>query len=92
MGGLLGEPIGYKRRLTADDDLNNIKEQGRYAYGNSVIPTNGIGELVTLYVFVEKLRGDIIQFALSAGDGNLYIRIGRVSGSWTDWKIIFSLI
>lgn len=93
MGGLLGNPLGFKRRLYASDNLNNITD-GIYSYINANDPENKYGtESNTLLIQITTNgREDCWQIAFCANARKVGIRL-RTVNVWGDWKdIVTSLL
>lgn len=88
VGGLLGNPLGFKRTLKASDDLNNI-EDGEYSYVNDDNPSNiyGGGTNTLLIQMTTYNRQDIWQIAFCANDRKVGIRL-KYAGVWRQWKDI----
>lgn len=84
MGGLLGEPIGFKRILTSSDDLNDI-DDGEYSYVNDINPANGYGTNTIIVQKTTRGRKDKWQFAFCSNDRRIGIRL-NYAGTWGGWK------
>lgn len=87
VGGLLGNPIGFKQVLTHSDDLNNIYDDGVFAYLNDDKPSNSYGTNTTLIQFTTKGRLDKWQVAFCANERKVAIRL-KYAGNWGNWKDI----
>ena len=84
LGGLLGNPLGFKQILTHSDDLNNIYD-GVFSYLNEDKPSNSYGTNTTLIQLTTKGRIDKWQVAFCANERKVAIRL-NYSGNWGNWK------
>lgn len=90
MGGLLGNPLGFTRVLTAEDDCNNLKD-GIYSHAYPNEPLNAYNRNCTLIQISTHGRNDIWQFAMSLNDKGVAFRIKAPEG-WTGWNKFASII
>ena len=87
LGGLLGNPIGFKQVLTHSDDLNNIYD-GVFSYLNEDKPSNSYGTNTMLIQLTTKGRLDKWQVAFCANERKVAIRLNYSGNNWGNWKDI----
>ena len=89
VGGLLGNPLGFKRVLTSKDNMDNI-EDGIYSSINADDPDNNYSTNTMYIQLTTPSRNDIWQFALSANASGIAIRKKNSLG-WNAWKSIINV-
>ena len=90
VGGLLGNPLAFKRVLTSKDNMDNI-EDGIYSSIDANDPDNNYSTN-TMYIQLTtpSRTNDIWQFALSANALGIAVRKKRITG-WSVWKSIINI-
>lgn len=90
VGGLLGNPLAFKRVLTSKDNMDNI-EDGIYSSIDANDPDNNYSTN-TMYIQLTtpSRTNDIWQFALSANASGIAVRKKRTTG-WSVWKSIINI-
>ena len=84
--------IANKRRLTREDDANNLSD-GRYYYVEANIPANSIGYNATLFQFSTGERSfDRYQIVFDFNSKAVHLRMYIYENGWTDWKELFSFL
>lgn len=90
MGGLLGNPLGFTKNLTSEDDCNNLKD-GIYSYVYPNAPFNAYDTNGTLIQITTYGRSDVWQFAMSLNASSVAVRL-KSPGGWTGWNKFASII
>ncbi len=90
VGGLLGNPIGHKRLLTASDDLDNVSD-GIYWTQNTDNPHGYYGPNCIYIQITHKIRGDVYQIAFCANFKVIACRFKMAGSEWRDWVNAVSL-
>lgn len=89
VGELLGNPLGFKRVLTSNDNMDNI-EDGIYSSVNADDPNNNYSTNTMYVQLTTPARNDIWQFALSANALGIAVRKKKTTG-WSVWKSIINI-
>ena len=89
LGELLGNPLGFKRVLTGNDNMDNI-EDGIYSSVNEDDPNNNYSTNTMYIQLTTPSRKDIWQFALSANALGIAVRKKKTTG-WSVWKSIINI-
>lgn len=89
VGELLGNPLGFKKVLTGNDNMDNI-EDGIYSSVNADDPNNNYSTNTMYIQLTTPSRNDIWQFALSANALGIAVRKKKTTG-WSVWKSIINI-
>ena len=89
LGERLGNPLGFKRVLTGNDNMDNI-EDGIYSSVNEDDPNNNYSTNTMYIQLTTPSRKDIWQFALSANALGIAVRKKKTTG-WSVWKSIINI-
>lgn len=92
MAGKLGNPLGWKRKLTSSDDLNYIGD-GMYWMSDTNNPQNCVEQYNNILIqLTQPTKGTVMQVLYSSNSGLLFFRGSTIHG-WQEWyKVEFTSV
>lgn len=84
MAGVLGNPLGWERKLTSSDDLNYIAD-GIYWMSDVDNPQNCVGQYNNILIqLTHPSKGASMQVLYSINSSLFFFRGSTISG-WQEW-------